>query len=460
MKEILFKDMSPSKVKDLYRRAGIEDVAEFYRTRYVSDELLDARYFDALNRFDIRWTRTLWVYENVRRGSSVLDLGCGGGLLALLKRKDVKLAGVDISSDCVLTSRRNGYDATYVARLTALPFIDQSFDYVVSLDVMGHIEFAEKDAVLAEIRRVLRPDGVTLHGIECLDREKRKDYDQMSEEELQRYISVDGHVGMEDELEIAARFQRFFREVETAPRYGICQSQDEFLKQADEYGTPLCDPDFLDYLRGMSFKERRAFNMAMGYVFDKISEHGIRLPKSEYLLVKASAAPLGDFYKEHREDDDWLSIAHDNHASEPVCLDRASSTSARALFDGGWYEAELFPPVARWMAQRARIRFRATSLSKLRFDLTTHIPDLGERPLGLEFFLQGRRVLAVSLIRPGWLELTIDILDQLENCGETAGELYEFEIRADRTWQPRPFDEQNRDDRELSIAVCNIEIFP
>jgi ubiquinone/menaquinone biosynthesis C-methylase UbiE len=452
--------MSPSNIKDLYKRAGIEDVAEFYRTRYVSDELLDARYFDALNRFDIRWTRTLWVYENVRRGSSVLDLGCGGGLLALLKRKEVWLAGVDISADCALISRRNGYDATYVAELTALPFMDQSFDYVVSLDVMGHIEFALKDAVLAEIKRVLRPGGVTLHGIECLDREKRKDYDRMSEEELRRYIGVDGHVGMEDEREIAARFNRLFAHVRTAPRYGICQSHDEFLKQADEYGTPLCDADFLDYLRGMSFRERRAFNMAMGYVFDKISEQDIKLPKSEYLLVKASAAPLGDFYREHREEHEWLSIRSENLAQGSVCLDRASSNSARALFDGGWYEAELLPPVARWMGERARIRFKAASLSKLRLDLTTHIPDLHEQALGLEFFLQGQTVLAVSLIRPGWLEVTIDILDQAGFCGEAGDTLYEFEIRADRTWQPRPFDERNRDDRELSIAVCNIEIFP
>jgi hypothetical protein len=265
---------------------------------------------------------------------------------------------------------------------------------------------------------------------------------------------------MEDEGEIAARFSRFFQEVRCAPRYGICQSHDEFLKQADEYGTPLCDADFLQYLREMNFAERRAFNMAMGYVFDKISEYDIRLPKSEYLLVKASAAPLGNFYKEHREDNGWLSIRRENCSPTSVCLDRASSTYAPALFDGGWYEAELLPPVARWMGERARIRFTAASLSQLRLDLTTHIPDLRERPLGLEFFLRGKKVLAVSLIRPGWLEIAIDILDQLKPCGADEDALYEFEIRADRTWQPRPLDEQNRDDRELSIAVCNIEIFP
>jgi hypothetical protein len=35
---------------------------------------------------------------------------------------------------------------------------------------------------------------------------------------------------------------------------------------------------------------------------------------------------------------------------------------------------------------------------------------------------------------------------------------FEIEILADRTWQPRPSNDESRDDRELSIAVCNIVV--
>ncbi|MGA9997372.1 MAG: class I SAM-dependent methyltransferase [Pyrinomonadaceae bacterium] len=448
--------LDSSGTKNLYERAGIRDVADFYRTRYVSEELLDARYFDSINRFDMRWTRTFWVYDNVQRGSSVLDLGCGTGLLALLKRKGVTLTGVDISAQCALAARRNGYDATYVAQLTALPFPNASFDYVVSLDVFGHITFDEKDAALAEIKRVLKPDGVTLHGIECLDRSKRKDYDEMTEEELRRFVSVDGHVGMEDEKQIATRFRRFFPHVQLEARYAICQSQEEFLKQADEYGTPLCDADFLEYLRSMSFKERRAFNMAMGYVFGKISEFNIRMPLSEYVFLKASAEPPGSFYGEHFDRTDLFPVALELRAQESVHLDR----SPHAAFDGGWYEAEFFPPVARWMAERARINFISAPFSKIRLDLSTHIPDVQAHPLGLEFFLNGERVAALSLFRHGWLEIEITLSsDKSEESADDAQREWEFEIRADRTWQPRPQAAQGRDDRELSIAVCNVEIF-
>src|SRR3981081_1932923 len=124
--------MSNSRKTDLYKRAGIADVAEFYRTKFVSDEVLDERYFKPLDRFDMRFARTMWVYDNVSAGSTVLDLGCGAGMLALLKRKGVILAGVDVSNECALAARRNGYDITVTAKLTNLPFADQSFDYVVS----------------------------------------------------------------------------------------------------------------------------------------------------------------------------------------------------------------------------------------------------------------------------------------------------------------------------------------
>jgi ubiquinone/menaquinone biosynthesis C-methylase UbiE len=273
---------------DLLRLAGIDDVAGFYRDRFYTGGVLEAGYFDALFRFDINFARTMWVYDNVRRGSSVLDLGCGEGVLALLKRKDVYLAGLDLSPDLVELARRNGYDTACVAHLTELPFADASFDYVVSLDVFGHVDFADKDAVLTEIKRVLRPDGVTMHGIESLDRNLHPDYATASREQLAQFIAVDGHIGLETDEDIARRFSQFFSSVQSEPRYTLCLSSAEFIKQYDNYGAAF-DPDFIDYLKGLSFDERHAFDMAMGYVFGKISDLHLQLPSSGlYLLVKAS----------------------------------------------------------------------------------------------------------------------------------------------------------------------------
>jgi|GEM_PF-441840 len=469
--------------ENLYERAGIEDVGDFYRTKFVSDEVLDARYFKALDRFDIRFARTMWIYDNVRAASDVLELGCGAGMLALLKRKGVNLTGVDLSNECALAARRNGYDATFRSQLSSLPVADATFDYVVSLDVLGHVEAEEKDAVLAEVKRVLRPGGVTLHGIECTDRSARKSYDEMSADELRRFIEVDGHVGLEEEQEHGARFQKFFSHVAWEPRYALCLSSEEFLKQADEYGLGFED-DFLDYLRSLSFKERRAFDMAMGYVFGKVSDLNLHLPKSGlYVFIKASDEPLGPFYNEHRDRRALFagSIAGSAFAGSagilpaasehteglagkaagrmpalpanavPACLDR----SREVKFDDGWFEPNMLPPIARWMGAHGRVSFRASGLSEIRMDLTTHLPDLGSRALGIELLLNGDKLCAFSLWRYGWLELRVLVPEAipLEANGE-----FELELRADRTWQPRPTEDETRDDRELSIAVCNIEV--
>ena len=433
----------------MYARAGIADVAEFYRTKFVSEAVLDHHYFKALDRFDLRFARTMWVYDNVRQGSAVLDLGCGAGMLALLKRKGVALTGVDLSDKCVAAARRNGYDETVRSELTALPFRDASFDYVVSLDVIGHIGFEEKDAVLAEIKRVLRPDGVTLHGIECTDHAARLRYDEMDPEQLRRFISIDGHVGLEEEDEHAARFQRFFQHVAWEPRYALCLSSEEFLKQADRYGLPH-EEDFLEYLRGLSFHERRAFDMAMGYVFAKISDLNLRLPRSGlYVLLKASPSPLGPFYNEHRDRQGLFQLAHASEDGSEMCLDR----HPHAVFDDGWYEPDDLPPRARWMNRRARVRFHAENLSCIALDMTTHIPDLPAGWMQVEIWLKGAPICSFTLVRYGWLEIVIGLENPLSGGG-----LLELEFRTSRTWRPRANASDNRDDRELSIAVANIRI--
>lgn len=439
---------APGADTNLYSRAGIQDVAEFYRDKFVSNAVLDHRYFKALDRFDLRFARTMWVYDNVRENSALLDLGCGAGMLALLKRRGVALTGVDLSDECVAAARRNGYDETVRCALDALPFANASFDYVASLDVLGHIPAEQKDAVLAEIKRVLRPDGVTMHGIECTDRAARRAYEEMAPGELQRFIAIDGHVGLEEEHEHAARFKKFFRHVAWAPRYALCLSSDEFQKQADRYGLPFED-DFLEYLRGLSFGERRAFDMAMGYVFGKISDLNVQLPRSGlYMFLKASNAPLGSFNNAHRDRGALLQLEEGAGEGE-VCLDR----SPQAIFDDGWHEPDNLPPIARWMKTRGRVRFRAQKLRTIRLDLTTHLPDLGARRMNVTFALNGIPLSAFTLFRYGWIELEFRLPDAV---APNNGDRFELEITADQTWQPRPNDKQSRDDRAISIAVCNL----
>jgi ubiquinone/menaquinone biosynthesis C-methylase UbiE len=420
-----------TKTTDLFKSAGIEDLSKFYRDRFFTGGVLDARHFDAISRFDFKFARTMWIYDNVRRGSSLLELGCGEGMLALLKRKGVTLSGVDLSPEFAGQARRNGYDVTCVAELTSLPFDDASFDYVVSLDLIGHIGFDEKDAVIAEIKRVLRPDGVTMHGIETFNRNLHRPYDEMSREELFRFISIDGHIGLETEEKNATRFRSFFSYVETEPRYSLCLSCDEIIKQSEQYGMEF-DADFVDYLRKLSFTERQAFDMAMGYVFGRVSDLHVKLPKdSLYIFLKASNAEPEPFYNAHR--------------------DRSDLFQTQIIFGNGWYGANDLPPVARWMGRQSTLQVETDSVSKIKLDLTTHIPELQTKPIELEFLVNGVALSALSLFNYGWLELEIHVPTTIKS--------FQFEIRASRVWQPVHSDPKSSDDRELSIAVCNIEVY-
>ena len=389
------------------------------RRQNVSDEVLDARYFKALDRFDIRFARTIWVFDNVRAGSAVLHLGCGPGMLALLKRKRVTLTGVDASPDSVLTARRNGYDAVFQADLFSLPFADATFDHVVSLEALNELMAADQQRALAEMKRVLRPGGVTLHAMESA------------------YAESDTHQ--------ISRFLEFFQHVAYEPRYALCSSVEDFLDPAEGVGSS--EADFLEYVRGLSQKERRAFDIAMGYVFSRVSDLGVTEPSSgKSILLKASDAPIGSFYNEHRDRralfaSDWTGTTRDG-----LCLDR----SGEVVFDDGWYQPTMLPPVARSMGKQARIRFHSSTAGSISLDLIPRLSDLEATPVEIEVGLNGQRLAAFSVYRYGWLELTISVPEKLR--AGSNGE-FELEIKADRTEKAA-----TTDAREISIAVCNIEI--
>lgn len=96
-------------------------------------------------------------------GDRVLDIACGTGNAALLAARAGALAtGLDGSPRLVEVARagavRDGLDATFVVGdLHHLPFRDGSFD--VAISIFGVIFATDPDRAIAEIVRVLAPDG-------------------------------------------------------------------------------------------------------------------------------------------------------------------------------------------------------------------------------------------------------------------------------------------------------------
>jgi SAM-dependent methyltransferase len=100
---------------------------------------------------------------DLRPGSTVLDVACGTGHVAIeAARTFCKVSAVDYVEELVETARRRAAAedlsiAFEVADAEALPFPDGSFDYVLS--AIGVMFTADHDQAAAELVRVCRPGG-------------------------------------------------------------------------------------------------------------------------------------------------------------------------------------------------------------------------------------------------------------------------------------------------------------
>ncbi len=121
--------------------------------------------YDTLRASDVHhwWYAVLRSLVDKRLPSQgrLLDAGCGtGGMLEFLRDK-ISATGIDISAQAVAHCHQRGLHTVELGRVEALPFADETFDVVLSLDVLYHAGVNETRA-LAEMRRVLRPQGLLL----------------------------------------------------------------------------------------------------------------------------------------------------------------------------------------------------------------------------------------------------------------------------------------------------------
>lgn len=94
----------------------------------------------------------------------ILDLGCGTGRNVALLTAFGRALGADPSPEALRIARGLGLSGRLVgASAERLPFRDGAFDLVTALDVLEHLE--DDLLGMAEIRRVLRPDGFLLAAV-------------------------------------------------------------------------------------------------------------------------------------------------------------------------------------------------------------------------------------------------------------------------------------------------------
>lgn len=94
----------------------------------------------------------------IRRGSRVLDAGCGTGIsLEPLVARGMQVTGLDLSDDMLAVAKAAFPGAAFAAgRVEAQPFPDRSFDAAVCAQAF---HWFDADNAFAELIRVVKPGG-------------------------------------------------------------------------------------------------------------------------------------------------------------------------------------------------------------------------------------------------------------------------------------------------------------
>ena len=91
----------------------------------------------------------------------VLDVGCGTGFMVSgLQAPDREMYGIDISASAIkMASSSVGTASFCVADIREIPFKSNSFDWLICIDTLEHIE---GDETIKECFRILKPGGKAL----------------------------------------------------------------------------------------------------------------------------------------------------------------------------------------------------------------------------------------------------------------------------------------------------------
>jgi 2-polyprenyl-6-hydroxyphenyl methylase/3-demethylubiquinone-9 3-methyltransferase len=106
--------------------------------------------------------RVPWIIEEIGAKKTVLDIGCGAGILTnALSKVGHTVYGIDLSPSSLEVAKK--HDATkkvsyQVANAYALPCEEETFDVVCAMDVLEHVE--EPNLLISEASRVLKPGGL------------------------------------------------------------------------------------------------------------------------------------------------------------------------------------------------------------------------------------------------------------------------------------------------------------
>ncbi|MFZ4828459.1 MAG: class I SAM-dependent methyltransferase [Phototrophicaceae bacterium] len=120
-----------------------------------------------------------WWYQSLRKmllhwvkqihPKLILDAGTGTGAnMYMLLHNGYPTVGVDISDHAIQFCQQRGLHQISKASITHLPYESQTFDLVISMDVLPFVNVSDLPTVLAEFHRCLKPNGYVVVNLAAL----------------------------------------------------------------------------------------------------------------------------------------------------------------------------------------------------------------------------------------------------------------------------------------------------
>jgi len=103
---------------------------------------------------------TYETFKLIRPNSKVLSVGCSEGYVVKeLNEKGCKVVGIEIDKNAAQVAKKYCVDVINadIEELDKLPYPENSFDYIICLDVLEHL--ARPDIILNKLKRYLLPNG-------------------------------------------------------------------------------------------------------------------------------------------------------------------------------------------------------------------------------------------------------------------------------------------------------------
>lgn len=123
---------------------------------------------------------TLQAHFGLTAGSKVLDVGCAKGFMMYDMAEQIPgivVKGVDISAYAIERAKEEMKPHVQVADARDLPFEDESFDAVISINTVHNLEREDCGRALGEIMRVSKGGAFVTVDAYRSDEEKQRMYD-------------------------------------------------------------------------------------------------------------------------------------------------------------------------------------------------------------------------------------------------------------------------------------------